>query len=324
LLKPYIFVVICSLLLLTGCGKATADEDMTAEIEETESVSDTAVTFTDDLGRTITVDRPRRTAALLGSYADVWVLAGGTVCASADDAWDDFELDMPEDAVNLGNTKSPNLELLFSAEPDFILASTNTQANMEMLDALEASGIPTAFFDVSDFEDYLRMLKVCTEITGCADLYEENGQKIQEQIDQIIEAGKKRVDEKGAPKVLFLRASASSIRAKNSKSSVLGEMLKDLGCENIADSQETLLENLNAEYILQEDPEYIFTVQVGDDAEGVQKALNELFAEGTLWAELSAVKEGRVYQMDKRLYNLKPNARWGEAYEGLERILSDE
>jgi len=65
-------------------------------------------------------------------------------------------------------------------------------------------------------------------------------------------------------------------------------------------------------------------VQVGDDAEGVQKALNELFAEGTLWAELSAVKEGRVYQMDKRLYNLKPNARWGEAYEGLERILSDE
>lgn len=101
-------------------------------------------------------------------------------------------------------------------------------------------------------------------------------------------------------------------------------MLRDLGCVNIADSEHTLLENLNIEYILKEDPDYIFAVQSGDDTEGTQKALEELMGSGTAWSGLTAVKEGRVYLMDKRLYNLKPNARWGEAYEGLERILSDE
>ena len=72
-----------------------------------------AVTFTDDLGREVTVENPQRVAVLLGSFADMWVLAGGEVIASADDAWDDFQLEMPEDAINLGSTKDLNLEKLF-------------------------------------------------------------------------------------------------------------------------------------------------------------------------------------------------------------------
>ena len=38
----------------------------------------------------------------------------------------------------------------------------------------------------------------------------------------------------------------------------------------------------------------------------------------------TAVKEGKVYLLEKPLYALKPNDRWGEAYEKLEEILSNE
>ncbi len=281
-------------------------------------------TFTDALGREVTVDEPERVAALIGSFADVWYQAGGTVCASAEDAWDDFEFTMPEDAINLGMTKEPSLEKLLEAQPDFIIASSKTRANMEMLDTLNATGIPTAYFEINVFDDYLDMLKLCTEITGRDDLYEENGLKVQEQIKAVLKKSEERVAEKGAPKVLVLVASASSIRAKNSETGVLGVMLSDLGCVNIADSDTNLLENLNVEHILKEDPDYIFTVQSGGDTEGTEKALNELFGENSAWSKLTAVKEDRVYHMDKRLYNIKPNARWGEAYENLEEILSDE
>lgn len=281
-------------------------------------------TFTDALGREVTVDEPERVAALIGSFADVWYQAGGTVCASAEDAWDDFEFTMPEDAINLGMTKEPSLEKLLEAQPDFIIASSKTRANMEMLDTLNATGIPTAYFEINVFDDYLDMLKLCTEITGRDDLYEENGLKVQEQIEAVLKKSEERVTEKGAPKVLVLVASASSIRAKNSETGVLGVMLSDLGCVNIADSDTNLLENLNVEHILKEDPDYIFIVQSGGDTEGTEKALNELFGENSAWSKLTAVKEDRVYHMDKRLYNIKPNARWGEAYENLEEILSDE
>ena len=70
------------------------------------------VTFTDALGREVCVQKnPARVAAMLGSFADVWMLSGGQICATVEDAWDDFELDLP-DAVNIGGAHSPNLELL--------------------------------------------------------------------------------------------------------------------------------------------------------------------------------------------------------------------
>lgn len=49
--------------------------------------------------------------------------------------------------------------------------------------------------------------------------------------------------------------------------------------------------------------------------------VEELLASNPAWASLSAVKNGNYYILEKRLFNLKPNARWGEAYEILADIL---
>lgn len=278
------------------------------------------VTFTDDLGREVTVENTGRVACLLGSFADVWYLAGGEVIAAADDAWEDFDLPLSGDAVNLGHTKNLSLEALFAAEPDFVIASSNTEGNVQWMPTLEAAGIPTAYFDVSDFDDYLRMLKLCTDLTGREDLYEQNGLAVREQIDEAIA---RAADRGTSPKVLYLRASATSIRAKNSRGSVLGEMLAALGCVNIADTDASLLEALSMEHILLEDPDFIFFVQLGDDDAGTRENLERFFAENPAWASLTAVREGRVYHLDKTLYNMKPNDRWGEAYLALEEILRE-
>lgn len=304
----------------SGGFAPVAEEERNGDLAQAE-ISE--VTFSDDLGRSVTVENPQRVAPLLGSFAQIWMLSGGEVCATADDAWDNLELDLPEDAVNLGNTKELSLELLFSAQPDFIIASTNTRQHMEWKETLEATGIPTAYFDVSDFDDYLRVLSICTDITGQKDLYEENGAAVQEQIDAVVEKSRLRLKQGEAPVVLAMVMSATSVYAKNSEGNVLGEMLDTLGCVNIADANEKLLENLSIEYILQQDPDYIFVVQHGDDTEGTKEHMRQLFEENVSWASLSAVKNNKVYFMDKQLYNLKPNNRWGEAYEGLEAILGE-
>ena len=61
---------------------------------------------------------------------------------------------------------------LFEANPDFVLASSNTKGNVEWLETLEAAGINVAYFEVNDLQDYLEVLKICTDITGRKDLYE--------------------------------------------------------------------------------------------------------------------------------------------------------
>ena len=143
----------CALLLFVMVVALTACKST----EQTEKIA-TAVVFTDDLGREVSVENPQRVAALLGSFAQVWQLAGGSVIATADDAWDDLNLELAEDTVNLGNTKRLNLELLLAAEPDFILASTNTRQNVEWKETLESTDIPVGYFDISDFEDIVKWI----------------------------------------------------------------------------------------------------------------------------------------------------------------------
>ena len=305
--------VLLSLFLLVSCGTA-APSSQSASAAQADSV-----TFTDDLGRTVTVDSPKRVAALIGSFADVWCIAGGkdTLVAAADDTWTQFDLDLDESVINLGKVSEPSAETLLTAQPDFVLASTKTSADVELMPTLENAGIPTAYFDVSSFEDYLRMLEICTRITGCEDRYEQYGTLVQEQVDAAIASAQ----DKQGPTVLYLRATGSSCKVKNSQNTVLGEMLADLGCTNIADSDESLLETLSMEAILQADPECIFIVLQGSDQEKARQTLEKAVLSNPAWQQLRAVQQNKCYYMDQQLYNVKPNARWGEAYEGLAEIL---
>ena len=307
-----IAIIICfSVLssLLTACSSEQNEYDQSA------------VTFTDALGREVSVPKePERVAALIGSFADVWMLAGGSVCATAEDAWDDFGLALP-DAVNIGGAHSPNLELIFSVNPDFVIASASTSSNVEMKETLEAAGIAVAYFDVDNFSDYLAMLDICTDITERKDLYECNGLAIQSQIEDIKQAIEERALPEEQRTVLLLRAHSSSVKAKGSKGTILGEMLADLGCINIADSDTSLLETLSVESIIRQEPYRIFVVTMGDDTEKAIDNLNQMINENPAWGTLDAVAEGRLHLMERKLFNIKPNADWAESYEKLSEIL---
>ncbi|NLB16681.1 MAG: ABC transporter substrate-binding protein [Clostridiales bacterium] len=287
----------------------------------TKAAGENHVSFTDAIGRDVSVEKnPERVAALLGSFADVWILSGGDIIATAEDGWEDFGLELA-DAVNIGGAHSPSLELLLSADPDFVIASASTASNVEMKDTLENAGIAVAYFDVDNFEDYLNMLDICTDITGRKDLYETNGLTIKAQIDKIKEkvAGG-RFSEKERS-VLLLRAASGSVKAKGSEGTILGEMLSDLGCINLADSDTSLLDTLSVEAVIRNEPYRIFVVTMGDDTEKAIENFNRMTDENPAWRTLEAVAGGRVHVMDRTLFNKKPNARWAESYEILSEIL---
>ena len=113
-------VVLC-LLLLVGCSRSAPLPAVTE-----------TVTVVDALGREVTVGKkPVRVAALIGSFAEVWQLAGGTVCAAPDDApqsecavaWNDTSIGvdwmLPQSDIVLSDKDKSNpplsaLEPLFS------------------------------------------------------------------------------------------------------------------------------------------------------------------------------------------------------------------
>ena len=302
------------LLLLSACGGTPPETGGNPP-----PPSEKAVAFTDDLGQDFELEPPQRVAAMIGSFADIWCLAGGrdTLIAAAGDAWTSFDLGLGEDVTDLGAVKEPNLEILLAAEPDLILASVNTAADLELKDAFDRAGVPAAYFEVDCFGDYLRMLEICARLTGQPERYEIYGENIRARVEEAIAR-----QDGSAPRVLYVRASGSGVKAKGSEGSVLGEMLADLGCVNIADGV-GLLENLSVEGVIAGDPDYIFAVlQAADvNVDKARASLEAALLSNPAWGTLRAVREGRFVTLDHRLYNLKPNARWGEAYEALADIL---
>lgn len=330
-MKQRIFITFLLLaLLLAACGKPAEPPVQSApgsqsvdQSQPAASLEEGKITFTDALGQDFSIDPPRRAAVMIGSFADVWVLAGGedALAATANDAWESYGLDLPEDAVNIGSPMKPNVELVLAAEPDLIIASSLSPSNLELREAFGRAGIPAAYFDVSSFQDYLDLLELFTRLTGHPENFEQYGAAVQEQVDKAVE---RRAVYSFVPSVLTIQVSGSSVKVKNSQDNVLGPMLKELGCVNIADQDESLLEDLSLEAIIQADPDFIFAVYHGTDEASAQANLEAALLSNPAWASLSAVEGGRFHTLERRMFSLKPNALWGDAYERLADILCGE
>ena len=183
---------------------------------------------------------------------------------------------------------------------------------------LQEAGVPHAYFKTNTFDEYLAMLRTFCDMTGREDLYEQNGLAVQQQISDVLELVQNA--KLPAPDVLLLRAYSSGCKAKGSDN-MTGAMMKDLGAINIADADDSLLENLSMENIIADDPEDIFVVTMGASQQKALDWLAENLQANPAWSGLSAVQSGHYYLLDKALFHYKPNARWGESYRTLAALL---
>ena len=293
-----ILILLC---LLTGC---TAVQPVEAQL-----------TFTDALGYSVQLSSWERVVSLYGSFAECWMLAGGKLVGTTEDAVTERGLMLGEDTAIVGSVKEPNLEAIIAAQPDFVILSADTANQVKFHDALTQAGIPHAYYRVDAFADYLAMLQQFCSMTDRPDLYQTNGLAVQERIDGVLEA----VSGQASPSVLLLRAYSTGVKAKGADN-LTGIMLRDLGALNIADVQDSLLENLSLESIIAADPDYIFVTTMGSDEAALQN-LAETWQSNPAWAGLRAVKNDRFVVLPKHLFHYKPNADWGESYAYLAKIL---
>ncbi len=306
--KAIAIVFLCGLLLFGFCACTT-----TKEINKNAMY----YTFTDDLGNDIALaKKPERVVSLLGSYSDMWLLAGGEIVGTTEDSVSERQLDLAENVQIIGSVKEPNIELLLALSPDFVLLSTDIEPHIKLAKTLENAKIPHAYFKEDSVEDYLRVLKTFTDITGRQDLFARYGDTVKAQIDDIVA---KIPNHQEKPKVLLIRSMSTKAKALKADNMV-GMMLDDLGADNIATRHVSLLEDLSMETILAENPDFIFVVTMGEVDKAI-KTLENGIMKNPAWKSLSAVKNEKYYILPKDLFQYKPNAKWGDSYAYLQKIL---
>ncbi|MDO5435031.1 MAG: ABC transporter substrate-binding protein [Clostridia bacterium] len=273
--------------------------------------------FIDSTGNHIKLSyTPQRTAVLFSSLADLWAVAGGNIAITIGETVNRGITGNDVLLVDPDAGKQINLEMLLASEPDFIIGSADIASHRKLAGICQEAGIPTALFHVECFDDYLEVLKIFCDILHNDLPYITYGISVREEINALL------ADHNFAGKTyLFLRAASTSdsVKAKTSAEHFVCSMLNDFGLVNIYDQCSSSGGNINSEFLLYSEPDYIFVSLMGDESAGLINISR--FFSLPVWCELHAVRSGQVSILDRELFHFKPNSRWAAAYKELCAVL---
>lgn len=250
--------------------------------------------------------QPQRVIALSKSNAELWLLAGGDLIATSDDAMETEGLS--KEAVSLGDMDHVSLEAITALEPDLLILFSTDPAQKALGEAAEGIGIPVRYTNIDNFDDYEEIMLVFTDMTGRKDLFQKNVADVRTAIDQILD----RVPADAGDRT-YLLLHVSATKSKVEKNDYFAcEIFNRLGLRNIAGDNSSL-DELSIEQIVASDPDYIFVVTRGDEKKAME-SFDSLFTSQPVWENLSAVRNGNYYLLSKELFGLKPNADWADSY----------
>lgn len=298
-------------------------------------VEENTATFTDASGRgEITIEKnPASVANLYASFTTLWYEAGGTAtgCIGGDSAVALYEeyigRDITQDegmtiAATSAAGKKWDVESVIAMNPSLIICSTAMSGYSTIEGPASSAGIPVIAVDYDDFSDYLKWFRVFCNLTGKPELWDEVALKTLDEVVEVLLS----CPEEETPTVFSMFASGDSLQANTSRT-VVGGMLSAMNAVNITDAWEnaTGAERLeiNLETVFAADPDMIF-VQCHADADAAKALVETTYGENPVWQALTAVREGRVYYLDKSLFHNKPNSRFAEAYATLAAYLYPE
>ncbi len=307
-MKTRIISLLLCLLVLFGASSCTQP----ASVKKTDGVA-----ITDDFGSTARIDASSRVVCAYGSFAQCWLLSGGTLVGVTEDAVNERKLDVGESAQIVGTVKQVNVEKVLSLEPDYVILSADITAHADVKRTLEKAGVACGMFRVDSFEDYAALMRRFCDVSGRQDLFKKHVEAVEENIASIVS----RVPEGEEKTFLLMRAFSTGIKVKTDN--LAEDIPLALGAVSIVGDNPSLLNDLSVEKIITEDPDYIFVLTMGDENQALSYLKKEIESDPA-WNMLTAVQNGNYVVLPKDLFHYKPNNRWDESYEYIAKILYPE
>ena len=228
--------------------------------------------------------------------------------------------DLPEryDGVTtVGMAMNPDLEIIKSLDPDYILSPATLQNDLQPKYA--SIGVSSLFLNLKSVEGMYASIEGLGEKFG----REEEAAVMLAEFDSFMTEFAEKNAGKESPKVLVLMGLPGSYIIATDNSYV-GSLVKLAGGTNVygdGDGQEFLF--ANTEDMKTKEPDVILRAAHGLPDEA-RKMFAEEFSTNDIWQHFKAVQEGRVYDLDSNLFNMSANFSYEEALKALQPMLYGE
>ncbi|MGE0058230.1 MAG: ABC transporter substrate-binding protein [Dehalococcoidia bacterium] len=290
-------LLLVPLLFVAACGDDGGDDDTATSTTPTATGAASVDLSKDDLGRSVTVPaNPQRIVAMSPSIVELMFAVGATPVGRPSSA------DYPEAAKqvpNFGTSRAPNLEALIAMKPDLIISDAilDDQAKISSLSSL---GAPVFAVRVASFKDVPHSLRLVGALTGKKEAGETQAKALETKMADI----KAKLPAQ-RPSVLVLVAAGQGQFIASRGNSYLGDILKEMGANNLVTSEPENFgypgfTDYSPERIIEKNPDVIITSSIGGPP-GTPKTI-DLLKQTPAFANLKAVKEGRVYEVDPFVY----------------------
>ena len=222
-----------------------------------------------------------------------------------------------QNVTTVGTAMSPDLEILKSLNPDYVLSPNSLQSDLQPKYA--SIGVNSLFLNLRSVEGMYASIEGLGEKFG----REEQAQALVDEYEQFMEEYRSQNEGKESPTVLVLMGLPGSYIVAT-ESSYVGNLVKLAGGINVygdGDGQEFL--TANTEDMKTKEPDIILRAAhaLPDD---VMEMFKEEFETNDIWKHFEAVQEGRVYDLPYELFGMSAKFNYPDALEVLQPLLYGE
>lgn len=222
-----------------------------------------------------------------------------------------------KESTQVGTAMSPDLEILKSLNPDYVLSPSSLQNDLQPKYA--SINVNSIFLNLKSVEG------MYASIEGLGEKFnrQAQAQALIDEYEAFMEEYRSRNEGKESPRVLVLMGLPGSYIVATDNSYV-GSLVRLAGGTNVygdGGGQEFL--NANTEDMQTKDPDIILRAAhaLPDD---VVEMFKEEFETNDIWKHFRAVQEGRVYDLSYDKFGMSAKFNYPEALDELQPLLYGE
>lgn len=221
-----------------------------------------------------------------------------------------------KDLTTVGTAMSPDMEIVASLKPDWILSPVSLQSDLQP--KYEAIDTDWAFLNLRSVPGMYRSIQELGEIFD----REDQAQKLVDEFTEFYNEYKQKNEGKDHPKVMILMGLPGSYIIATPNSYV-GSLVELAGGENVYSDTDQEFLTVNTEDMKTKEPDIILRAAHALPDQVVEM-FNKDFAENDIWQHFDAVKNGRVYDLTYEYFGMSATFKYPQALEELQPILYPE